>query len=296
MISKLAFAAFLLSSPSVLAGETISLEQGISKMLGEGSQFIILGEDHGREGLAKGVNALMEALKKQSDLRCLFLELSKDLQASLNESVQRRDLAEFSRTIYRSREFAYMKAFERRGFTNPIQLENIRLQFVEHENQPLLNFPFDQLTIDFLEKNKVKVIAFDADSNSQEILDSTYFNLMDHYGSPSLERDLEQRKAGNARSKIMSARIAAAAETQQCGGGLIVVGFAHLYSDKFFRTWTQDFHLTPLQDLLKEAGYKSSVVIAEEQKVLSTLVFDLEKDLTDRFDNYFGRFLIPKFP
>lgn len=280
---------------SALAGQQIPLDQAVPIILKETPNLIILGEDHKNPSLAIGLNGLLKALRKKQNFNCLFLELSSDIQTQLNESIGQRDLRRFSRSTYNSKNFAYIEAYKRMGVT-PEQLETIKSYFVTHQDEPLSNYPFNQETLDFLDQEKISLIAYDVESESHEFLENTYDNLMDEYYPRTPERDVEGMRTANVRSKIMGKNIETQFKLKNCTKAAIVIGYAHLYSSQYFNgLYKSDIDLIPLQDLLAERLLTSVVMIAEHPQTNKNISVVLGADPETRFSRFIGRLLTPQF-
>ncbi len=244
-------------------------------------------------GLTRGLIDLISSAQNRFNLNCLFLELPSDIQDQLDLAIENNSLKIFSQAFLESKINSTAAAYIRLGAPSNIG-ESIREAFATHYNDPLLNNSVSSELIDFLKIHHIQALAFDTPSDSKEFQEATYYSVQDQKYGRTLERDILSMKISNQRSQIMSQKIQEKFKSSGCDRALVVVGYAHLFSNSYFKKmYSAEIGLRPLQMLLNEAGLKSVVLLSEKVAGLAETNFDTAADSEDRFPLYFGELLNP---
>jgi len=282
------FSTIVFLYSTIVFAQGNDLNKGIARLLVDNPSIIIIGEDHQNPGLAVGINDLLST----QYFNCLFLELSSDLQLSLDEAVASKNLEHFSQIVIDSKIPAMIHAYQKMGVADQ-QLESVKSALQSVQKSSLANFPFNQDTLNLLSKNDISLIPYDADSKSQEIIDQTEVVVKDNYWPRDIKRDIEGMRIGNLRSKIMSQNITKQFQVKKCTKAIVVIGYAHLYSSKYFNSfYKSDVNLNPLQDLLSDEGFQNKVIIAERASGSSNTTIQYNPNAT-RFSRHFGQLINP---
>ncbi len=257
------------------------------------SSVVILGADHANPGLAKGITDLLASLQNQSNVNCLFLELPSDIQNKLSQAIEENSLKQFSRAFLDSKINATTAAYIQLGAPSEIS-DKIREAFAAHYDDEMVDNSVSSQLINFLQIHHIHALAFDASSESEEFREATYYSIQDQISGRTLERDIKSMKVSNRRSQIMSQNIKETFKAHSCERALVVVGYAHLFSNDYFKkTYSTDISLKPLQIFLNEMGLKTTVLLSEKAETLINTSLDPGNDADDRFPFYFGKLLNP---
>lgn len=296
---KMLFVIFVLCSKQVFAGEPILLKEALPVLVHKNSSIIVLGADHENSGLTTGVVELLKALRGSQTFNCLFLELPTDIQKELDAAVDKENLTIFSRAFLESKIGPTVEAYKKLGATDERLLEKVRQAFADHlrelslKNMPVNNSVSFEL-IKFLKSSGIRGIAFDVASYSKEFQEASYYSVSDQNFGRTFERDIESMKISNQRSKLMSQNIQKMFKNYDCKYGLVVVGYAHLYSNDYFKKiYSTDISLTPVQSLLNENGIRTAMFLSEKKAGLDQSKIDLMSDPENRFDLFLGKLLNP---
>ncbi len=255
--------------------------------------ILVVGADHANTGLTRGLIDLITSALNQFNLNCLFLELPSDIQNPLDQAIENNSLKIFSQAFLESKINSTAAAYIRLGAPANIR-QNIREAFAAHYNDPLLNNSVSAELITFLKMHHFQALAFDTPSDSKEFQEATYYSVQDQKYGRTLERDILSMKISNQRSQIMSQKIQEKFKSSSCDRALVVVGYAHLFSDTYFKKmYSAEIGLRPLQILLNDAGLKSVVLLSEKAEGLTETSLDTTADPENRFPLYLGKLLNP---
>lgn len=267
-------------------------ENKIPELLKGNPSIIIIGEDHKNSGLASGINKLLKTVRSSQNFNCLFLELPSDIQPNLDKAILKKDLISFSRTIYDSKISPTIQAYAKMGLSID-KLSEVEISLRTNQNISLTNFPFNQETLDFVFHEKINLLAYDEFANGPNTLGNTYYSIMDIHYPRDQKRDIENMRLANRRNTIMSKNIDKKFKQMNCEKAIVIVGFAHLYSNKYFNEiYHSDLVLSPLQDQLSQSGYAVGVLVAEYANI-SSVELTLIPDLQSRFSNFLGFLVTP---
>ncbi len=273
---------------TVFADGSSQFDFAVHEVLKPNTQIVIVGEDHKNPGLAVGILDLLKSALRYQNFNCLFLEISGDLEGLLNEAIMRENIKDFSLIISETNTRLYVNSYRKIGYRDD-QLASIETYFRSHQADPLVNYPFNKETLAFLNRNKISVIAYDEDSNGIEIQNTSYFQIVDKLYPHDSRRDVESMRNSNVRSSLMAQKITESFRTKKCEKGIVVVGYAHLYSALYFNlNFGSGLPLKPIQDILAQQKFEVKVLLAGRSKTDTKTNLSLMSDTQNRFSHFAG--------
>lgn len=276
---------------TVFAEGSSQFDLAVHEVLKPNTQIVIVGEDHKNPGLAVGVLDFLKSARHYQNYNCLFLEISGDLEGPLNEAVMRENIKDFSLIISESNTRMYVNSYRKIGYRDD-QLASIEAYFKNHQTDPLVNYPFNKETLAYLNRNKISMIAYDENSNGLEIQNTSYFQILDSLYPHDSRREVESMRNSNIRSSLMAQKITESFRTKKCEKGIVVVGYAHLYSALYFNlNFSSGLPLKPIQDILAKQNFAVKVILAGHSKTETKSAVTMTPDTQNRFSHFAGNLL-----